>query len=153
MPYTFEAFLEKQPYQTQLSRFQEEGRERGVFSARWKAEDFANLLDFQVFLFKYSSLLQPHIHEMGPEKLEPFFEANATAEQSARTFHAQHREIKSDAKTWCTQNLSFVDLPWLKTGEHTTLMEFEVDGYQEMIAHGPAGYLTIFVADVMYPSE
>ena len=70
MSYTFEDFLANKPSETYLSRFQEGGIERGVFSACWEPESFAGLLEFQIFLFRYSALMQPCIHGYGNEELK-----------------------------------------------------------------------------------
>lgn len=149
MPYTFEAFLEKQPYESRLSRFEDDGKERGVFSSRWKLESFASLLDFQIFLFQYSSLLQPYIHEIRGEDLAGYFKSETNPERAARAFHAEHPETQLDAKNWCEQELGFADFSWLKPGDHNTIQEFEIEGYAEMVARGPAGYMTVFVADLL----
>lgn len=149
MSYTFEDFLAKKPSETYLSRFQEGGIERGVFSACWDPESFDNLLEFQIFLFRYSALMQPCIHEYGHEELKTYLKPDEGADRAARAFHSEHQEVSMDAKVWCSQKLNFADFSWLDSGEYTTLMEFEIDGQPEMIAHGPAGFLSIFVADTM----
>lgn len=149
MSNSIESFLAKEPLTTQVFSFDEDGKERGVFSARWRSQDFSSLLDFQIFLFRNSKPLQPYLCGMRGEELKPFFKPEPGAEQAARAFHAQHREVQMDAAAWCAQKLAFADFSWLQAGEHTTVMEFVIDGYPEMIASGPAGYMTTFVADIL----
>ena len=47
------------------------------------------------------------------------------------------------------RDLGFATIPWLKDYEHGNSMEIEDTYFPELLAYGTAGYLTIFVADLV----
>jgi hypothetical protein len=149
MPYDFSDFSNKQPYDFHLCRFDDDGTERGVFAARWQASDFQDDLEFQVFLFKYSGLLQPYICGKRDAELESWFAPDEAAESSAIAYHKSHKVVDLDAKDWLERKLSFATIPWLEKGQHLKAMELTVDEFPELVAFGDAGYLTVFVADLI----
>ncbi len=54
-----------------------------------------------------------------------------------------------DAAVWISRIFPFVQVPWLNTGDHTEVLSEVDDKFGELIAFGKAGYLYIFVADVL----
>ncbi len=148
MPYDATEFLEKQPHECYVCQLDTDS-ERGIFAARWPSEDFQSPLDFQIFLFKFSSLLQPYIHGLREVELESYFQSDENAVAKAKDFHRAQTIIASDAKEWLAREFSFAKIPWLQSNDHENSMELTVDDTPELFAFGENGYLTIFVADLI----
>ena len=148
MSYDLIEFLEKEPYDTQVCEF-DDNSGRGVFAARWLDFEFANPLEFHIFLFRYSCVLQPYIQGIRGDELNGFFYPDDDAVSRATTMHESHDFKNLEAIHWMNHDLSFASIPWLKDYEHSTSMKLPGDDFPELLAFGTAGYLTIFVADMV----
>ncbi|QDU01312.1 hypothetical protein V6x_09910 [Gimesia chilikensis] len=146
MSYNLSEFLEKAPYDTEVCPFDDHSG-RAVFAARWYDFEFNNPLEFHIFLYRFSCVLQPYIQGIRGDELEDFFFPDSDATTQATREHESHHFQDLEAIHWMYRDLNFVKIPWLQDYEHSKSMELPGDDFPELLAFGKAGYLTIFVAD------
>ena len=147
MSYDLSEFLAKEPYDTHVCEFDDHSG-RGVFAARWLDFEFDNPLEFHIFLFRFSYVLQPYIQGVRGEELGSFFIPDEDAASRATAMHEAHQFTNLEAIHWM-HRFSFATIPWLRDYEHSTSMELPGDDFPELLAYGKAGYLTVFVADMV----
>ena len=97
----------------------------------------------------YSCILQAYIQGIRGDKLASFFYPDDESLSKATAIHRSHEFKNLEAIAWMKRDLGFATIPWLKDYEHGNSMEIEDTYFPELLAYGTAGYLTIFVADLV----
>lgn len=145
VPYTLDALFASNPTQRVLLPI-DGSYYPGVFAARWPASSFATHGEFIRLVEMYSSAMQGFIQGMSPQELNDWFIPREDGDLKGPP-PAITPLRSQDATDWLQQNLPGIDIPWLKPGDHTEILDEEQGKFGHVNAHGPAGYLSVFVAD------
>ncbi|MCC9604278.1 hypothetical protein LOC68_00120 [Blastopirellula sp. JC732] len=117
-----------------------------VFIARWPKGVFASHGEFIRFYEAYDSAMQGYLQGMPEEALEDWFVPHESLDFSQPAVEVLP-ERTEDAVVWMERNFPFVQLPWLKPGDHSEILDEDQGKFGSLTAYGNGGYLYVFVAD------
>jgi len=119
-----------------------------VFVARWPVTSFESPAGFVAFTERYDSAMQGCIQGMDGNELAEWFVPHEDIDVT-ETPASISPSRNEDAVDWINRNFPFVVIPWLSRGDHTEVYDEHQGEYGDLIAVGPAGYLMVFVADLL----
>jgi hypothetical protein len=146
--YDLTELLAKLPYDTHVQPF-DDNSHRGVFACRWLSEEFDGPQAFLAFLSRFDCVLQPLIQGVGPKELAKYFVPNHDAESYAVSVIESHPFKAIEALHWLRTHIAFAAIPWLRDYQHGSCIHLPGEPFPELVAMGSAGYLNVFVADLL----
>jgi hypothetical protein len=119
-----------------------------VFVARWPKSSFASHGEFVRLTELYDTAMQGFIQGMTPAQLAEWFVPHDGYDLSAPALDITPSR-REDSVEWMKRNFPFVRIPWLHSGDHTEIIDETEGKFGGLIAYGDAGYLYVFVADLL----
>lgn len=119
-----------------------------VHIAKWPRTSFGSHGEFVRLTEMYDSAMQGFIQKMTLDELAEWFVPHEDYDLSVPPFDIAVSRTE-DAVEWMQRNFPFVRIPWLRSGDHTEIIEEAEGEFGDLIAYGDAGYLYVFVADLL----
>jgi len=94
----------------------------------------------------YDAAMQGFIQNMTPRELAEWFVPHEDYDLAVPPLDIPVSRTE-DAVEWMKRNFPFVQLPWLRSGDHIEIIDETEGEFGDLIAYGDAGYLYVFVAD------
>ena len=145
MPYTLDDLYATSPTERLVIPY-ENPHHPVVHIARWPKTSFGSHGEFVRLTEMYDSAMQGFVQNMTLDELEGWFVPREDFDMSAPPLDIDVSRTE-DAVEWMKRNFPFVRIPWLRSGDHTEIIDETEGKFGDLIAYGDAGYLYVFVAD------
>jgi hypothetical protein len=119
-----------------------------LFIARWPGEFFDSHGAFVRFTEMYDSAMQGFVQGMARDDLSEWFVPHEELDVHAPPVAVTPSRTE-DAVDWMARNFPFAEIPWLRRGDHTEIIDEYEGEFGGLTAYGDAGYLNVFVADLL----
>ncbi|MDY0169328.1 MAG: hypothetical protein RBS80_22480 [Thermoguttaceae bacterium] len=145
MPYTLDDLYATSPTERLVVPY-ENPHYPAVHIARRPKTSFSSHGEFVRLTEMYDSAMQGFIQDMSPGELAEWFVPHEDYDLTVPPLKIAVSRTE-DAVEWMGRNFPFVRIPWLRSGDHTEIIDDTEGEFGDLIAYGDAGYLYVFVAD------